>query len=213
MNNNLISPQSNDPIGKLQNLLNNCLISITDVLSNLSSKGELKELKIVPGEESEYSYFMNLLKGDETKIIKENEYNINCNKITEDIKKEGTKDIGDVDIESSTFSKNEFNGDEVESYLHDKTDYFIKPNLEESLKVEILDRVEKMNLILKTIDDCIDELPNSSVIEEEKCKEMIILQNKKKEAQAELKQLCTEYDYIYNYVTDNLKDIIVNKEK
>ncbi|CRH00134.1 large ribosomal subunit processing factor, putative [Plasmodium relictum] len=181
---NFTSPHTNDPIKKLQNLLNNCLHSIIDVLSNLSYKGEHKELEIESDETSEYSYFINLLKEREKE---------NINKGTEKVKDEkGTND-------------------ELESLNKDEeTNYFIKPKFEKSIKEEILDRVERMNLILKTIDECIDELPDSLIIEEEKCKEIKMLQKKKDAAKDELKKLYNEYDYIYNYVTYYLRDLIVN---
>lgn len=43
--------------------------------------------------------------------------------------------------------------------------YFIKPNFDKSTEDEILDRVERMNLILTMIDQSIDELPDSEINE------------------------------------------------
>ncbi|SOV78117.1 large ribosomal subunit processing factor, putative [Plasmodium sp. gorilla clade G3] len=177
---NFTSPSSNDPIKKIQNLLNNSLHSIMDVVSNLSYKGEPKELVVEKYNLSDYSYFTNLLKEEENKDKRE---------LTDNIE----------DEENLTIKKNE-----------EENNYFIKPYFEEPLKNEILDRVERMNLILNMIDDSIDELPDSIMNEEEKCDEIKKLQRKKDEAKEELKSLYKEYDDLYNYVTDHLRYFAVN---
>ncbi|CAG9476958.1 large ribosomal subunit processing factor, putative [Plasmodium vivax] len=308
MINNFRSPQSNDPIKKLQNLLNNCLYSVVDVLSNLSYQGEPKELEVVPEEESEYAYFVNLLKERAAEIEREareseeamGEVNEEVKEevkeeVTEEVKeemkeeiKEGIKEEAKEEIteeakveikeevkeETKEEAKEEVN-EEVKEEIMEKvkdakdspageaqtdesedpsseetsdesyaessglsdeqsyddtmerreTDdeqtqrsveegppkrYFVKPYYEGPLQEEILDRVERMNLILKMIDACIEELPDSLVIEEEKCQEMKALQKRKDDSKEELKRLYSEYDAIYSYVTDNLRDIIIN---
>ncbi|GAW81033.1 hypothetical protein, conserved [Plasmodium gonderi] len=280
MNNNFRSPESNDPIKKLQNLLNNCLYSVIDVLNKLSYEGEPKELEIVPEEESEYAYFVNLLKeraceiqgetnegiikgvvaGEEAREVEEVEEVNNVDEVekVDEVREEakteqkaepnehpngdGKSHVNDRETnesedqsseetidesydESNGISNDQSNDDMVDRKKSDdeqpqhsaqegleEKKYFVKPNLEKSLEQEILDRVERMNLILKMIDSCIDELPDSFMIEEEKCKEMKVLQKKKDDAKEELKELYNEYDSIYNYVTDSLRNFIVDMD-
>ncbi|CDO65068.1 large ribosomal subunit processing factor, putative [Plasmodium reichenowi] len=177
---NFTSPPSNDPIKKIQNLLNNSLHSIMDVVSNLSYKGEPKELVLEKYNVSDYSYFTNLLKEEE-------------NKDKRDL-------IDNIEDEKKLIIKNN----------EEENNYFIKPYFEEPLKNEILDRVERMNLILNMIDESIDDLPDSIMNEEEKCEEIKKLQRKKDEAKEELKTLYKEYDDLYNYVTDHLRYYAIN---
>ncbi|SBT77145.1 large ribosomal subunit processing factor, putative [Plasmodium ovale] len=261
MSNNFTSPPSNDPIKKLQNLLNNCLYSIMDVLSNLSYKGEMKELEVVSGDLSEYAYFVNLLKekkneiglklkdevetgdqvihaldgevevGDQISHALDGEVEVRDqishtlggevqvgNQISHTLG--GEVQVGDqishtLDGEVETGDANDGVTDNApveHSCQGDEESYFIKPTFENSLEEEILDRVERMNLILKTIDDCIDELPDSHMVEEEKCQEMNMLQKKKDASKEELKSLYAEYDFIYNYVTNNLRNLVVSTE-
>ncbi|KJP90158.1 hypothetical protein AK88_00006 [Plasmodium fragile] len=289
MINNFKSPPSNDPIKKLQNLLNNCLYSVVDVLSTLSYQGEPKELEVVPEEESEYAYFVNLLKERAAEIRqkpRENEEAVEQvqavvkGEVEEKVKEEVNDEVKEVKVETKEEHDEEVNeykdegheakdaadnptgeGDQKKdsetdesedpsseetsdrSYSEssgssdgqsndDTTDrketddehtqrsweegppkkYFVKPYFEAPLQQEILDRVERMNLILKMIDSCIEELPDSLMNEEEKCQEMKALQKRKDESKEELKQLYSEYDAIYSYVTDNLRDIIINTE-
>ncbi|ETB61526.1 hypothetical protein YYC_01405 [Plasmodium yoelii 17X] len=186
MINNFISPQTNDPIKKLQNLLNNCLHSIIDVFSNLSYTGEFKELEIVPENLSEYCHFTNLIE----KQKKKNEGKEN-------------DELGEQDETKNVTEQNQ----DVEKK------YFIKPNLDKSTQEEILDRVERMNLILTMIDQSIDELPDSEINEDKVCKEMKRLQKIKDDSKEELKRLYKEYDYIYNYATEHLRNFIVNIEE
>ncbi|SBS91233.1 conserved Plasmodium protein, unknown function [Plasmodium ovale curtisi] len=261
MSSNFTSPPSNDPIKKLQNLLNNCLYSITDVLSNLSYKGEMKELEVVSGDLSEYAYFVNLLKEKKNEIglkLKEEvevsgqvshaldgEVEVSgqvshaldgevevSGQVSHALEGEvevsgqishapdGEVKVSDqvfhaLDGEMETGNANERVTNNVpmeHSSQGDEESYFIKPTFENSLEEEILDRVERMNLILKTIDDCIDELPDSHMVEEEKCQEMNMLQKKKDASKEELKSLYAEYDFIYNYVTNNLRNLVVSTE-
>ncbi|SOV15740.1 large ribosomal subunit processing factor, putative [Plasmodium sp. gorilla clade G2] len=177
---NFTSPPSNDPIKKIQNLLNNSLHSIMDVVSNLSYKGEPKELVLEESNLSDYSYYTYLLKEEENKDKRE---------LTDNIE----------DEKNVTINKTE-----------EENNYFIKPYFEEPLKNEILDRVERMNLILNMIDESIDELPDSIMNEEEKCNEIKKLQRKKDEAKEELKNLYKDYDALYNYVTDHLRYYAIN---
>ncbi|GAB66540.1 hypothetical protein PCYB_093250 [Plasmodium cynomolgi strain B] len=314
MINNFKSPQSNDPIKKLQNLLNNCLYSVVDVLSNLSYQGEPKELEVVPEEESEYAYFVNLLKERADEIERENGEAVEevqaevkgeveeeakeeekeevkeevkeeakeevkeeaeeevkeevKGEVKEEVKKEAkeeakedvkedgkeahdeaqeAKDAGEGEpekdgqtdesedpsseetsdesyTESSDLSDERSNDDTLDRKETDDEQtqrsveegppkkYFVKPYFEPPLQEEILDRVERMKLILKMIDSCIEELPDSLMIEEEKCQEMKALQKRKDDSKEELKRLYSEYDAIYSYVTDNLRNIIINTE-
>ncbi|KAI4838385.1 mediator of RNA polymerase II transcription subunit 21 [Plasmodium brasilianum] len=221
MINNFISPQTNDPIKKLQNLLNNCLHSIIDVLSNLSYKGELKELQIVSSESSEYAHFVNLLKEWEKErkgTIEGGTQELNSvfnDKVKEDMNAKMNEDTNDK-MKDEVNEGNKSDGKKEHPLYEDKENeksYFIKSNFEVSLEEEILDRAERMNLILKIIDACIDELPDSLMIEEEKCREMKMLQKKKDDSKEELKNLYNEYNYIYNYVTSNLRDFIINMEQ
>ncbi|EUD65377.1 hypothetical protein C922_04117 [Plasmodium inui San Antonio 1] len=283
MINNFKSPQSNDPIKKLQNLLNNCLYSVVDVLSNLSYQGDPKELEVVPEEESEYAYFVNLLKERAADIEREAQENEEAveevqaevkgeleeevkAEVKEKLKEEAKEEVkeeekeeaqeenntpdnstGDGDpvkdgqTDESKDSSSEETGDEsytesgglsdgqsnVDTMDRKGTDdeqtqrsveegppkkYFVKPYFETPLREEILDRVERMNLILKMIDSCIEELPDSLMIEEEKCQEIKALQKRKDDSKEELKRLYSEYDAIYSYVSDNLRDIIINME-
>ncbi|VEV59016.1 large ribosomal subunit processing factor, putative [Plasmodium vinckei vinckei] len=186
MINNFVSPQTNDPIKKLQNLLNNCLHSIIDVFSNLSYAGDFKELEIVPEHLSEYSHFINL--------------------IEERKKKTEGKENGELGEQGE---KNNI----IDQPQNVEKKYFIKPNFDKSTEEEILDRVERMNLILSMIDQSIDELPDSEINEEQVCKEMKRLQKIKDDSKKELKRLYKEYDYIYNYATENLRNFIVNTEE
>ncbi|ANQ08127.1 Uncharacterized protein PCOAH_00025980 [Plasmodium coatneyi] len=272
MINNFKSPPSNDPIKKLQNLLNNCLYSVVDVLSNLSYQGEPKELEVVPEEESEYAYFVNLLKERAAEIERESEEAVEQvqalvkeevkEEVKEDAKREFKEDAHDEvkeakdgadhptreddpekdgqtdqseDTSSEATSDGSYEGSSSSSSGPSNDDkmnkketddeqmqrsmeegppkkYFVKPYFETPLQEEILDRVERMNLILKMIDSCIEELPDSSMNEEEKCQEMKALQKRKDDSKEELKRLYSEYDAIYSYVTDNLRDIIINTE-
>ncbi|SBT71365.1 large ribosomal subunit processing factor, putative [Plasmodium malariae] len=173
MINNFISPQTNDPIKKLQNLLNNCLHSIIDVLSNLSYKGELKELQIVSSESSEYAHFVNLLKEWEKErkgTIEGGTQELNSvvyDKVKEDMNAKMNEDTNDK-VKDEVNEGNKSDGKKEHPLYEDKENeksYFIKSNFEVSLEEEILDRAERMNLILKIIDACIDELPDSLMIE------------------------------------------------
>lgn len=201
MNNfNVSSPPTNDTITKLQNLLNNTLNSLIDVFNNLSYVGNGTELNIESAETSEYNEF--------AKKLKELEAETNghfASEAEENEKKEGNSECKEVTIEN-------VNDEEKKILTKEKVpDVFVKPHFDESVKMEILDRVERLYFILEKINECIDELPNDSFSEEEKCKEMKFLQKLKDEKMLELKELYNKYDYLYNSIRQSLRETAAHK--
>lgn len=188
MNNfNVSSPPTNDPISKLQNLLNNSLSSLIDVFNNLSYIGESKELNIETFKTSEYNEFVEKLKQFEA----ENDTQISNETEKKDVNK------------NKKITNDNINRHVVESKIGN--DVFVKPHFDDSAKTEILNRVERLYFILEKMNESIDELPDCSVSEEERCKEMKFLQQVKNEKMLELKELYNKYDSLYNMIRLSLR--------
>lgn len=201
MNNfNVSSPPTNDTITKLQNLLNNTLNSLIDVFNNLSYVGNETELHIESAETSQYNEF--------TKQLKELEAEANDHFASEAKEKEKKKE---EEWENKEVTTENINNAEMMRTKEKVSDVFVKPHFDESVKMEILDRVERLYFILEKMNEFIDELPNDSFSEEEKCKEMKFLQKLKDEKMLELKELYNKYDYLYNSIRQSLRETATHK--